>query len=209
MYLFVKAESDLGYLSSTPGSRVINEAFQAAVVGPVNGGGHWVHSLPRIIRGRENLGEWVKASLVYEVNIDPNNRDALVAFSDILRERLIANLGNGSDGDFNWSVSIEPFEPRLHAPLEVWTSGRHLENMTRDIIPGALNQVESITGETRPGENVPESADQSLRRIQNELGFSTGLLVLGLGIIAVIAISPSINAVFSGPSNIKKIKKNS
>lgn len=210
MRFLVVATSESMCVSDAPSSVDLETAMNAATVAAVNGGGHWLSSQSRITRnaiGRAvNCGGSVEGTVtvarVYETNI-PNNPQLMQAFTEILRDRLSANLVNLG----GFSVSVTPFNEYTHGQASFW-QGPHAQTRTRDMFGNFLSDAESPISPGSPGSrprNVTEEARDVLNTAGEAIGGGIGRgiertgfspwMIFGLvGLVAVIAAAPSINA---------------
>lgn len=212
-------------VSDAPSSVDIETAMNAATVVAVNGGGHWLSSQSRITRnatGRAiscggSVEGTVTAARVYESDI-PNNPQLLQAFTEILRDRLSANLVN--HGGF--SVSVTPFNEYTHGQASFW-QGPHAQTRTRDMFGNFLSDPENPISPQSSGSR-PQNVTQEIRDTLNTAGEAIGggigrgiegtgfspWMIIGLvGLVAIIAAAPSINASVKAFMESRRLQKES
>lgn len=204
----------------------IETAMNAATVAAVNGGGHWLSSQSRITRNRIGIAVincggavegTVTAARVYESDI-PNNPQLLQAFMGILRDRVSANFVNL--GGFN--VSVTPFNEYTHGQVSFW-QGPHSQTSTRDFFGNFLSDSENPISPQSPGSrprNITEEARDTLQTAGEAIGGGIGKgiegtgfspwMIFGLvGLVAIIAAAPSINASAKAFMESRRLQKES
>jgi len=225
MRFLVVATSEAMCVSDAPSSVDLETAMNAATVAAVNGGGHWLSSQSRITRnaiGRAiSCGGSVEgtttAARVYETNI-PNNPQIMQAFTEILRDRVSANLVNL--GAFN--VSVTPFNEYTHGQASFW-QGPHSQTRTKDEFGNFLSDAESPISPGSPGSR-PQNVTQEVRDTLNTAGEAIGggigrgiegtgfspWMIFGLvGLVAVIAAAPTINASVKAFMEARRVQRES
>ena len=226
MRFLVVATSEAMCVSDAPSSVDLETAMNAATVAAVNGGGHWLSSQSRITRNRIgiaviNCGGAVEGTItvarVYETDI-PNNPQLMQAFTEILRARVSANLVNL--GAFN--VSVTTFNEYTHGRASYW-QGPHSQTRTKDEFGNFLSDAESPISPDSPGsrpQNITEEARDTLNTAGEAIGGGIGRgiegtgfspwMIFGLvGLVAVIAAAPSINASVKAFMEARRVQRES
>lgn len=226
MRFLVVATSEAMCVSDAPSSVDLETAMNAATVAAVNGGGHWLSSQSRITRNRIGIAiincggaaeGTVTVARVYESNIPPDQQ-LIQSFMGILRERVGANLVNLG----GFSVSVTPFNEYTHGQASFW-QGPHAQTRTRDMFGNFLSDAESPFSPQSPGSR-PQNITQEIRDTLNTAGEAVGggigrgiegtgfspWMIFGLvGLVAVIAAAPSINASVKAFMEARRVQKES